>query len=94
MISLRSPPPFNDTVFPDQRGCARQTIAQLRRRLRPILGMMRGFGGVVVDLFERRAKPSGFARSTLQIATAAAFRLESCFGQIAPIFIVECAWWN
>jgi hypothetical protein len=40
--------------------------------LRPILGTMRGFGGVVVDLFEQRAKPSGFARSTLQIATATA----------------------
>jgi hypothetical protein len=75
MISLRSPECRRSTMQPfrDQRGrYARQTIAQLRRRLRPILGTMRGFGGVVVDLFEQRAKPSGFARSTLRIATATA----------------------
>jgi len=73
LFTFTGMPPFNDAAFRDQRGrYARQTIAQLRRRLRPILGTMRGFGGVVVDLFEQRAKPSGFARSTLQIATATA----------------------
>jgi hypothetical protein len=63
-------PPFNDAAFRDQEGrCARQTIALLRRRLRPILGTTRGFGG---DLFEQRAKPSGFVRSMFQTATATA----------------------
>jgi hypothetical protein len=50
-------PPLNDATFCAQQGrCARQTIAQLRRVLRPVLGRTRAFGGVVVDLFELRAK--------------------------------------
>ena len=55
-------PPFNDAALRDQQGrCARQTIALLRRRLRPILGTTRSFGGVVIDLSSSvRSPPAPF----------------------------------